>query len=453
MNVSTTAATSPPRGDYAFAVALQALVYTFPLVEMVRTRAAVAPRRNRNGQFAGDSADAPMRWSNVITHSRKLLGAGESRVVLPNNDLLYTIVWFDLSGGPQVLHVPDTLDRYYVLGFLDMYTNPFAHIGRRTTGTGEGLFLIAGPDWIGDIPDGMHLVHCPTNWIWMIGRILVDGADDVSAVHALQDQFSTTPLDAWRHGEEPGGSLFDAWIDHNQPVDNVATHLKLANRALRQNPGPTGHDALVATFAEVGIGPNQPENIGDLPKETVAALERAYVAMREIIAMPMGQDQGTCWRIPFLIGTDFGHDWLTRAAVAHKYIGALCSDEAIYPTAETDAEGLPLCGKHKYRMRFEAGQLPPVDCFWSLSLYGADDFKFTSNSIGRYSIGDRTAGLNHDADGGLTICIQNDPPPAGANWLPAPPDGFLLCLRAYQPRPSMLDGSYRIPSLKRLADL
>lgn len=452
MSVSKATAACSARGDYLFAVAFQALVYTFPLVEMVRMRAAISPRRNRTGQFAGDSADATMRWANVITHSRKLLGAGESRVVLPNNDMLYTMVWFDLSAGPQVLHAPDTEDRYYVLGFLDMYTNPFSYIGRRTTGTREGSFLIVGPDWTGDIPDGMQLVRCPTDSVWMIGRIMVDGLEDAPAVHALQDRFSTKPLDAGRRAEESDGSLFDAWIGHNQPINSVAMHLKLANRALRQNPWPTSHDALVATFSEAGIGPSQPEDIGDLPESTIQALERAYAAMREIVAMPMGQDQGTGWRIPFLIGTDFGHDWLTRAAVAHKYIGALCSEEAIYPTAETDADGLPLSGRHRYRMRFEAGLFPPVDCFWSLSLYDADDFKFTSNAINRYSIGDRTRGLNYDADGGLTICIQNVPPPPGENWLPAPPDRFLLCLRAYQPRASMLDGSYQIPPLERLVD-
>jgi hypothetical protein len=439
-----------PREDYAFAIGLQALIYTFPLVEMARMRAAVSPRRNTKGQFAGDSPESPTRWANVITHSRKLLGAGDSRVVLPNNDTLYTNIWFDLSNGPQVLHVPDTDDRYYVLGFLDMFTNPFAHIGRRTTGTKEGLFLIAGPDWNGVIPEGVRLIRSPTNWVWVIGRIKVDGPDDAPEVHALQDQFWTKSPAAWQRAEEWNGEIFDAWIGQNQRVDNVAKHVSLANKALRQNPPPARDGGLVAGFSAVGIGPDQPETLDHLSDVVRQGLERAYDAMHRLIALSLGGDEGTSWRIPFLIGTDFGHDWLTRASVAHKYIGALCSEEAIYPTAEADAEGAPLTGQDRYRMRFEPGKLPPVDCFWSISLYDADDFKFVANPLDRYAIGDRTKGLHFDPDGGLTIHIQHEAPGLNTNWLPAPAGRFLLCLRAYQPRLAMLDRSYRIPSVQRL---
>ena len=176
----------------------EAVIHTCPLYEMRRMRAATSPRRNA----AGEAAPAPLRWCNQFVHARQLLRAGTSRVVTPNNDTLYTNAWLDLGAGPLVIDVPDTAGRYYVLGLLDFFTNPFAHLGQRLTGTAARSFLVTPPGWQGALPPpfdapGAHIA-APTHWLWVIGRILVDGEHDLPAVHALQDGFAVRPLEIGR---------------------------------------------------------------------------------------------------------------------------------------------------------------------------------------------------------------------------------------------------------------
>jgi hypothetical protein len=187
----------PPAGDpreaWADAIAFQACTYLYPLWEMARMRAATAPRRDGRGRTVDADPATTRRWVNTFVHARRLLGAGASRVVTPNHDTLYTNAWLDLSRGPVVIEVPDTADRYYVLGFLDFWTNPFAHVGRRTTGTRAGTYLVTGPGWAGEVPAGMAPIPAPTAAVWIIGRILVEGPDDVPAVNALQDRFRMAP--------------------------------------------------------------------------------------------------------------------------------------------------------------------------------------------------------------------------------------------------------------------
>jgi hypothetical protein len=153
-----------------------------------------------------------------------------------------------------------------------------------------------------------------------------------------------------------------------------------------------------------------------------------------------------------VLGESFGCDWHRRAIVARRYIGALASAEASYPMARADSEGRPLSGAHRYTIRFPAGAEPPVDCFWSLTMYDSRDCMLVPNPIDRYRIGDRSRGLRRDADGGLTIRLQHASPGAAdeANWLPAPEGPFYLCLRAYQPRPELLDGRWRPPDIVRV---
>ena len=472
------AAIDDPRQAWADAIALQSFVYLYPLWEMSRMRAATATRRNAQGAFVDADRGSTRRWTNVFIHARELLGAGASRVVTPNNDTLYTNAWLDLSRGPVVIAVPDTADRYYVLGLLDFWTNPFAHIGRRTTGTNAGRFLVAGPHWSGEIPPGMTLVSCPTDHAWIIGRIMVEGPEDVPAVNALQDGFELCTLAAWQRGEAFAGDVIDAGMDPKAPLE-PARFLAVVERALRENAPPPGEQALLADAWRLGLragGPTdeaQRSGIESLP-EPVA--ERAWArairigtallradgsdtAQPDVPASQAGStdaggntDPRGGWSAPLLLGEGFGQDWYRRAVVAMKYIGALASEEAFYPMAHRDSNGRPLSGAHRYRIRFPAGEEPPVDAFWSLTVYDSRDFMLVPNPIDRYRIGDRSRGLARDEDGALTLWIQHVPPePARApNWLPAPAGRFYLCLRAYQPHATMLDGRYALPPIERV---
>ncbi len=460
MNNNPTTVTA--RDDYLYSLALQACIYCWPLFEMQRMRAATSARKVPGQGFAGAGPESTERWCNLFTLERELLTAGRSRVVMPNNDTLYVNAWLDLSAGPLVLSLPDTGSRYYVLGMLDFYTNPFASVGTRTTGNGAGSVLVSGPDWNGDVPaqhlaSGRHL-RSATNWVWIIGRVLVDGPPDVPTVNALQDQFRMQTLDDWRAGRSSPARRFDSRFAPKAPF-TVDRFLDLVNDALRICPPPARDAALIAQFATVGIGETAG---GTLAPDARRALERACAQAQRLLDSPeqaaFGADAtepSPGWREPIRLGSTFGDDLLLRAYVSRQAIGALETREAAYPRCETDASGALLSGEHRYTIHFEPGQLPPVDAFWSITLYRASDYFLVGNPIDRYSIGDRTAGLVPDADGGLTLTIAQTAPSdatARANWLPAPEDRFFLCLRAYLPRPEMVDGRYRLPNPQRLAD-
>src|SRR5690606_27343948 len=179
---------------------------------------------------------------------------------------------------------------------------------------------------------------------------------------------------------------------------------------------------------------------------------RAYADALRDIEKGLDRPRQGSWSTPFILGETFGDDFLTRAATAYRYIGALCSAEAMSPMAYHDADNRPLDGAHRYRLRFGPGQLPPVHCFWSITLYSTRDFMLVPNPLDRYAVGDRSPHLVYEPDGSLELLIQHEAPPADkqSNWLPAPADGFYLCLRAYQPHDDMLEGRYQPPSIERL---
>jgi len=431
-------------GPEALMLARRAVTWAWPLYEMARMRASTSPRRYQ-GESAGPDADSPLRWCNVLVHGRELLGPGTSRVVTPNVDTLYTNAWLDLREGPLVIEVPDTLGRYYVLGLLDFYTNPFAAIGQRTTGTVAGRFLLTPPGWQGRVPAGMQRVDAPTPWVWMIGRLLVEGREDLAAVHALQDAMRLRRLEDGSEARRrfDGGFAVEALRD---TAPSGARFAVVVNAALAQNPPPPREQAMVAAFAACGLGP------GLVPGGAQSDLLDAALAA-ELLTWhhsEFGATGPTGWQTPPLQCESFGDDYGHRAHVALKYIGVLDSREAMYLMLHADGKGRALHGGLPCTLHFPPAGLPPVEAFWSLTLYDAESCMLVANAIGRYAIGDRTPGLRFDPDGGLTIHIAHVPPAdpaAAANWLPAPQGRYYLCLRAYVPGEALLSGSYAPPPL------
>jgi len=209
---------------------------------------------------------------------------------------------------------------------------------------------------------------------------------------------------------------------------------------------------LLARFVPLGLGPDA--DALDEAQRTVLqdALDPVLPRLRKAQS---GATTSSGWVQMPLVEGSFGDDHLARALVALKYIGMLESREATYPLAWHDASGRKLDGSGCYTLRFAPGNLPPVDAFWSLTMYDSRDYMLVGNPIDRYAIGDRTPALRHDADGGLTLYIQHARPEgeaAQANWLPAPEGDFYLCLRAYVPRAEMLDGRYALPALVRTGE-
>ena len=427
------------------ALAEEAVTYAFPLAEMSRLRAITSPRRCHAGP-AAESPEDPSRWCNVLVHARELLGSGRSKVVTPNNDTLYVNTWLDLRQGPLVIEVPDTAGRYYVLGLLDFYTNPFGSIGSRCTGTGAGRYVMTPPGWQGELPASLPVIEAPTPWVWIIGRILVDGPADLPAVHALQDGFQLHPALA----TQSLPARFDPGPQMDPGKPDAARFLAVVNQALAENPPPERERTMVARFAAVGMGAGV-----DAPSSsqlaTIDAALRACLARWQ--ATGLAQSRASGWQYMPPLGHSFGSDYEMRAQIALKYIGALDSLEAYYPMAYHDGQGRPLDGRHTYRLRFAPGALPPAQAFWSLTMYDTRDWMLVPNPINRFAIGDRTPGLVRDADGGLTLCLQREEPAeaaARANWLPTPEGTFYLCLRAYLPTPDMLEGRYELPAIERI---
>ena len=363
-------------------------------------------------------------------------------VVLPNVDTTYTVGRLQLSGGPRVLDVPDTAGRYYVIQLLDAYSNTFAYVGRRTTGTKPGSYAVVPPGWKGSLPSGVKRIQSPTNLVWVLGRTLVQDAADMPAVAALMRGYRFTGLDAWTQGQ-PQNPLVLPGFPTLAPVKlpSGSAFFTKFDAVLASDPPPKRDACALRAFARAG-GP------------TLGAAVRAgkrIVAKAEQRANRYGAKRNNGWLLPGPYIGAYGRNYLGRAVIATAALGANTRPETVYPLAVDDVDGRKLTGRRRYRIRFPRGQLPPANAFWSLTLYGKDRY-LVDNPIDRYAIGDRTKGLRRSKDGSLTIYVQHRRPSgaAAANWLPAPVGTFRLALRIYEPRRSVLTGRWKPPPVRRL---
>lgn len=436
-------ATAAPAVDAATETLIrQAFTYTFPVHDVARTRLLFTqtPGNPRNV--------AP----NVLHHNRKLLDHRARQVTMPNNDTLYSSAWLDLSGGPLQLSVPEMNDRYYSFAMMDIFTNNFACVGRRTTGTKAIVFTIAGPEWQGEAPTGSHLIRSPSNDVWLLGRILADGEADLPEVHRLQDAMRLEPL----------GAAQPPRMMKTEPKERSAElYLDLVNETLGRNPVPAHERAMVEGFAAIGIRPGVtgawqalPEPVRDAWKALMPVLFRELKSLPPSHLPKPGEQRGHWVGGRDNIG-NFGDDYLYRAFICLSGLGALERAEAIYLTSRVDAQGERLTGEHRYRLHVPAGM--PVDAFWSLSMYEFEaDGRgfFVDNPIRRFTIGDRTPGLVFNTDGSADLWLQHEAPVGerAANWLPAPAGLFSLALRFYQPQKALLERSFVMPDAQRLDD-
>lgn len=434
---------------------VEAYVFGYPLVYDVSSVATIAA----NGM--GSLPAAPF---NTFAHATKL-ATPEEPFVSVNNDTVYAIAQLDLSGGPLLLHVPDTDGAYYVLQFVDAWTNNFAYVGRRATGTAEGTFLITPPDWSGEAPDGARVIEAPTDIATIVGRLAVDGDDDLPRVHALQPQFTLTPME----GNGPLRGI-------PQPAAEIPELLRFWEmlRLWSQAFPPSEADlAYLHRFADTGLtDPGNPYGI--VARDFEEHLAHAFAEGRsrvEEIARPdasasvngwLGMPHGFDYNVDHLgLGTidspkwkiaDRQESYVVRARSARNGLWGNHGYEAFYAEVFVDADSEQLNGAHAYELRLT--ELPPADAFWSLTMYSMPEYSLVDNPIGRYSIGDRTRGVVTGTDGSLVIRMQHDRPDderAVANWLPTPAGDFRPMLRIYQPRPEVLDGTYVLPAVSRIA--
>jgi hypothetical protein len=448
--------TTPPEPaptDPLTQLATRAFIYGYPLLYNLE----------EIGGFVRGGGSFPVSapW-NTFGAARQLLGP-ETRFVTPNNDTLYLMAACDLSGGPLLLEVPDTHDRYYVLQFVDAWTNNVAYIGRRATGTAAGRYLIIGPGQAPPVPDGVTPVRLSTDVFVIVGRVAVDGEADLPAARATQDGFSLAIPGS------PGGALRGI----PAPAPDVPAGLAWWERfrlALAAFPPPAPDAALVASFEPLGLTATaspyrdpSPELVAALTAGAAAGKAAIEQLMHRVNVSPNG------WQVTthtfdysldtFEVGTLDAPEWRIadrtaahglRAVAARAGLWGNHGYEALYAVIWNDADGQPLDGANRYELRLPAAM--PVDAFWSLTMYDVPEFHLVANPIDRYSIGDRTPGLVIDPDGFITVHIQADDPGGArsANWLPAPRARFRPVMRLYQPRPEALAPGFDLPPIRRV---
>ncbi|WP_190012896.1 DUF1254 domain-containing protein [Streptomyces lucensis] len=435
------------RREYAYALGEQAFVYGFPYIYNARLRHRwVTPN--------AESEATPHAAVNHFWHARTLFDASDREGLAPNNDTLYSFAWVDLSEGPVILSHPDMGDRYFTFELVGITSDNYDYVGQRATGSHAGDFALVGPGWTGHLPERVHrTATAPSPWVLVIGRTLVEGRDDLADVHALQQRYRLTPLRLF--GKE--GAHVPERYDVLEPIDAEEDPLgpwKTLNAMLAENPPPRHHEVLLRQFAGIGVGAGlDVEAQPDAVKESLIRAAATGVPMleRQLLSGEWAQVING-WRYPPPQMGRFGDDFLRRAA-EQSLVGVAVNDpqEAVYLAAFHDGQGDKLV-PGRYELRFPAGALPPVDAFWSLTVYG-EDRNLVANPIDRYAIGDRTPGLLTDDDGGLTIHLQPQTPgPAReSNWLAIPGKGtWFAALRMYLPRADVIDARWKCPPIDRV---
>jgi hypothetical protein len=435
----------------AIELGTDAYVFGYPLIVMDVTREISTAVSKPEG------TKAPL---NEFAHLPTFPDDTFTDVVSPNADTLYSIAWLDLAKEPLILSVPDTGDRYYLMQMLDAWTNVFASPGSRTTGNRAGNFAIVGPHWIGKLPEEVTEIKSPTDLVWIVGRTQTNGKDDYAAVHTIQKQYMLTPLSAWGTPYTPPANVHvDPDIDsRTPPVERIARmnatqFFGRLNALMRVAPPAKADAPALARFEAIGIGPGRTFDPSGMDAAVTAGLEQSLRAGQDRIKAEAKKPLGTVvngWNVMSAKLGKYGTDYLFRAVVALVGVGANLPADAVYPHAMADSTGHPLSGANRYVTRFAKGELPPVNAFWSLTMYN-DKQAFVKNPISRYAIGDRDK-LQADADGSVPIYIQKDSPgkEKESNWLPAPPGPFNVFMRLYWPKQEILDGTWKMPPVERV---
>lgn len=425
-----------------------AYVYTYPLVSV-----EVSRRQSTNYPEPDPSIGAaPM---NQLAPLKFLPDAKFTGVVRPNVDTLYVSMFFDVAKEPLVVSVPDMGGRYHLFPILDMWTNVAASAGPRTIQDEHGYrFAIVGPDWHGTLPEGVREYRLPTDAGWMIGRIQVNGPDDVQNVIAIQDKLTATPLNAVEKPYTPARNtdLHSDWPKDQQVaayIHNLTAqqYWELYYSSLSHTQTRPSDEAFLQQLAATGWSPDKKLDLAALPQAERASWEQAWPKALSQIEVDLGNKEINGWKISRNDIGDYGTNYAARAVVAHGGLGANLPQDAIYPATRVDADGKQLRAEHAYILHFPADQIPAVRGFWSLTMYNEEGF-FVDNPLNRYAI--RGERLAKNPDGSVDIYIQRETPGAAkeSNWLPTPAAGdFNLMLRTYWPDQKIIDATWNPPAV------
>jgi hypothetical protein len=450
---------APITEQEARAIGADAYVYFYSLVTMDISR-----KQFTNIEPGKEFGKGPM---NMFVSVPEYPPADFKGVVRSNFDTLYSIAWLDLTKEPMIVSAPDTGGRYYLLPMLDMWTDVFASPGWRTTGTMAATYIVTPPGWRPDLrdrsidafglPKDTRRIEAPTPYVWIIGRTKTDGPPDYDAVHKIQAGYKVTPLSEWGKTPSPVEVKIDPGVDMKTPpkiqVDRMsaAKYFGYAAELLKVNPPHLTDEPIVARMQRIGIVPGQSFDIEKLSPAAKKGLEAAPETAQKLME----------WKLPTLarvanywsMNTDtmgvYGNYYLKRAIVTQLGLGANLPEDAIYPLNLGDAAGRPLDGANKYTIHFDKDATPPVQAFWSITLYDSDGFQ-VGNSLNRFAVSSWMP-FKYNPDGSLDLYFQNESPGKDneANWLPAPKGAFNLTMRLYSPKSEALTGKWNPPPIVR----
>jgi hypothetical protein len=431
--------------EQARAIAKDAYIYGFPMVDSYRVQYGYFVNK-QDPEYKGG-------WNQVHSTARVYTPA-DTAVQTPNSDTPYSMLGADLRAEPLVLTVPPIeQDRYYSLQFVDGYTYNFAYVGSRTTGNSGGKYLLAGPNWKGDKPAGINqVIRSDTELALVVYRTQLLGPSDLDGVKKVQAGYQVQPLSAFLNQPPPKAA---PPIDFVPPLTaeqekTSPQFFDILNFVLRFAPTLPSEKQLRDRFATIGIGPDGSFDSDKLTPEMRSAIEGGMAdAWSEFKGI---QDKVNAGQLNS--GDFFGTREMLKDNYPYRMAGAVIGiygntrEEALYPVFDTDAAGAPLTGANNYTYRFPPGQLPPVNAFWSLTMYELPQSQLVDNPMNRYLINSPMLdSLVRDPDGGYTFYVQNASPGLDkeSNWLPAPKGPFRLVLRLYWPKPDAIDGQWQAP--------
>jgi hypothetical protein len=446
--------------DEATAIATDAYVYGFPMVMNYKTMY----------NYVIDETSPEYKGPfNQLGCVARLFTPDDKAIVTPNADTPYCMFWIDLRAEPVVLTVPEMEpERFYHFQLVDLYTHNFAYLGTLTTGNGAGRYLIAGPGWDGEKPAGItDVIRSETGFAFSITRTQLFGSDDLVAIRDIQDSYGLQPLSSFLGTEAPPAKAipdFPMWHEGSQFDERFFGYLDFM-MSLLETPAQ-GEEVLWDRLARLGIEPGNTFDFPALPLEIQDALkagvEAGFNEIEEILATfnddPLGSAKvfGTREFLQESGKENFGHEnhHLIRAAAAHIGLYGNSAAEAIYPAYLADVEGRPYdASTNRYTLTFEAGKLPPVKAFWSLTMYDAPTQLFITNPLDRYLLNSTMLEqFRREDDGSLVLHVQRESPGRGreANWLPAPDGPFYMVLRLYGPETEALEGAWTPPPANKI---
>jgi hypothetical protein len=434
--------------DELDAIAVEAYLYFYPMVLMEMTRRVVT-----NSDYGEKVGRGPM---GSLAHSRAFPPGNFRTVVRPNFDTLYSSAWLDLSDGPYLVSVPAMDGRFFMLPCYDMWSEIFASPGTRTHGRGPLIFALCPRGWRGELPFNVLRIDAPTPVVWLLGRTETRGVGDYESVHALQDQIRLAPLSTWPESH-PLPFVRDESVDMKTPpmlqVDQLSAHefFSLAADLAERNPPHPTDWGMVARLARTGFVVGHNFSLDQYEVEVREAFEGARAGAQKKMRRRLGDVVALVngWSSIPDMGV-WGNAYLKRAMIALAGLGANPPEESIYPNLQRDADGEALVGTRSYSLRFEPGQLPPTDAFWSLTVYDTRGYT-VENDAGRYALGDRDP-LVYASDGSLEILLSHERPDEAheSNWLPVPEEPFMVTMRLYLPREEALSGEWKAPPALRV---